>query len=748
MKKTLVTLLIFLICFNLNAVVNSDTGIYINNVQAISITADGQEPFTAKAPTDLGRPSVAVVLSGGGARGLAHIAVLSALEEMGIPIDMVVGTSMGALIAGLYCGGYSPGDITRLVTENDLTQLFTQILETDYQPLIEAFDENRFNILSLAVTENSVGETSGVISDKKILDFFHTILGRVPENISFDDLEVPYRAVATDATSGDYVLFEGGSLVDAMRASMSIPLVFDAYEVEGLYLLDGGMVDNMPVSYAKSLGYDIVIGVDLNESAHFNAEDMHTISGAVEASFHLIVVNTIRNQYSDATLVLTPDVDDIAVLDFSNTEEIIKRGTDEVELHLEELQEIASLFVDASSGTSSYAKDPDRLGPYFTLLEAEGGEGTEASDASESSDVAAASEIQWSNLIANEEKTGALASSRLLFGAFGESEFYTRFNGEYPSLLQFLPGIRSSLFLKNLNKTEWDFSLSAYLGDNISLGADFFYPLSGEASKFYFKPAISFTFGSISVVSNRANPTPFNVMDFQTEIEMSFKYTDGKCYNLNAGFKCNLYVLGSTIGSSKTTCFGGPRIFFNGVWYGNYEQNLFATTGLRVDFISSFGIYSKEPVYTLGFSYKQNYSVTSTFSLSADVKLYTSREPMELMASYMKFGGWDGIPGSSNSLYARDVITLGLSAQYSLGGFLPSFLVGQVRAGWRSESDAFHIASSGVTPENKCTAPFSELATFDIGVGFGYGVQTPICDLIIGLGVSLAGDFAIYFKCY
>lgn len=121
---------------------------------------------------------------------------------------------------------------------------------------------------------------------------------------------------------------------------------------------------------------------------------------------------------------------------------------------------------------------------------------------------------------------------------------------------------------------------------------------------------------------------------------------------------------------------------------------------------------------------------------------------MEYIASYKRFGGWDGIPGASNSLYARDVITLGVGAQYGLGGFLPSFLIAEIRAGWRSKADAFTISSRGVAPENKCTAPFSELADFDLGFGFGYGVQTPICDLIIGLGISIDGEFAVYFKCY
>ncbi len=737
MKKTFIIFLLICVCFSLSAVVNKDTGVYINDVQAISITTEGQTPFSYKAPTDLGRPSVAVVLSGGGARGIAHIAVLEALEEKGIPVDMVMGTSMGALIGGLYAAGYSAGDIRRLVTENDLTQLFSQILESDYQPMIEPFDDTKYNVLTVALTDKNIGETSGIVSDKRILSFFHQILSRIPEDISFDDLAIPYRAVATDATSGDYVLFEGGSLIDAMRASMSIPLAFDAYEVEGLYLLDGGMVDNMPIEYARSLGYDIVIGVNLNESLHFNAEDMQTLSGAVNASFNLIVINTIRNQYSSADIILTPIVDDIAVLDFSNTEEILQRGTDEVLRQEAKLDEIATLFSDLN-----LAKDSSRVGSYFSLPE------TEATV--ETVELTGEEKLakEWSKLTTNEEKTDAFSSSRLLLGVNGISEIYTRLDYKSPVLLQFLPEMMSTFFIKDVNKTGWDLSLFAYLGDNINLEASFLYPFSSVDSKFYFYPSIGITLGSVSTISNRANPTLISVMDFQTDLELAFKYTDGKCYNLNAGFASKFYAVGMTIDGSKASFKALPKIFFNGIWYGNYTQNLFAQTGLKVQFTSSLGFYQNKMNYVLGLSYKQHIPILETLTLTADATVFTSREPAEYMASYVQFGGWDGVLGVSSSLYARDVITLGLGAQYSLGGFLPSFLLLQLRAGWRSESDAFLIANRGMAPENDCTAPFSELADFNLGFGVGYGVQTPIGDLLVGLGFSIEGDFAIYFKVY
>ena len=138
--------------------------------------------------------------------------------------------------------------------------------------------------------------------------------------------------------------------------------------------------------------------------------------------------------------------------------------------------------------------------------------------------------------------------------------------------------------------------------------------------------------------------------------------------------------------------------------------------------------------------------------LSFDVLAVTSREPVEFMSSYTKLGGWNGVPGCSNAVYVRDAIVLGAASQWSLGGFLPSFLVCELRGGWRSSNTAFSISSassdSGIAPSNAVSAPFSELGAFDVGIGVGYGVKTPMCDFLVGVGLCIDGEFSLYFECY
>ncbi len=738
MRKTVLAisvLLFFFSLFDAFAVVTADAQVKINGIHAISVTATGQEPFSAKAPDNLGRPSVAVVLSGGGARGLAHIALLEALEERGIPIDMVMGTSMGSLIAGLYCAGYSSGDIERLVTENDLTDLFTDILETGAEPLIEPFSHTRSNILSVSLGDAGIGDASGIVSDRKILSFFHQILANIPEDISFDDLPVPYRAVATDVATGDYVLFEGGSLVDAMRSSMSIPLVFDAYEVQGLYLMDGGLVDNMPIKYARDLGYDIVIAMDMNGSSSVDAEEMHSMSGAANATFRLIVLNTIKNQYAYADLVLVPQVEDIGTLSFGDPQTVIQRGWDEVERHAGTLDGLAAMFKDSDLDV----KDPYRTGVYFSM-----------ESPSSKTDVSEPSNLDEPSFIAKD----ALSTSRFNLGVSGSSEISTVFDGQTPIVLKFLPTIEASFFEKDMKGTDWDLLVSAYLGDNLRLGAAFLYPLDdvGDDARFYFKPDFSMTLGAVTTLANRANPQLKDSMDFASDLKLGVKFTDGKRFNSNFGLSLRFYALGRTIDGSPTTFSLMPVLFANGIWYGGFEDSLFSTTGIRVDFKSSLGFHRNELTYTMGVSYEHNVPLNSLLCLSFDVLAVTSREPVEFMSSYTKFGGWNGVPGCSNAVYVRDAIVLGTAAQWSLGGFLPSFVVCELRGGWKSSNTAFSISSasndSGVAPSNAATAPFTELGGFDIGIGVGYGIKTPMCDFLVGVGLCIDGEFSLYFECY
>lgn len=204
------------------------------------------------------RPTVALVLGGGGAKGAAEVGVLKAIEESGVPIDYVVGTSIGSIVGGLYSLGYRSAELDSLFSNQNWTQLFNDLRVKD--------DDRSEQIYGF-----------GLLKGKGILEFLDTLAasrptyrgpGRFPDSILFDRLPIPYRAVAADVRTGTAVALSQGSLPMAMRASMSIPGAFKPVRIDTLVLLDGGVVNNLPVDVARAMGADYVIAVDLTQNKH------------------------------------------------------------------------------------------------------------------------------------------------------------------------------------------------------------------------------------------------------------------------------------------------------------------------------------------------------------------------------------------------------------------------------------------------------------------------------------------------
>jgi len=203
---------------------------------------------------------VVLVLSGGGARGLAHIGVLEILEEQGIPIAGIVGTSMGSIIGGLAASGYAPGELRRVVEDLDLTNLLSERTNPIFVPLPSdnLTPRNKIPWVMLNQAGEVIGPLGG-LSGVKLLERFAQLASRV-QVVRFDELPIPFAAVATDLETGEKVVLRAGSLASAMRASMAIPGLFEPWPMGDRLLVDGGLVSNLPVETAKELfpGYPVI----------------------------------------------------------------------------------------------------------------------------------------------------------------------------------------------------------------------------------------------------------------------------------------------------------------------------------------------------------------------------------------------------------------------------------------------------------------------------------------------------------
>ncbi|HHY0519344.1 patatin-like phospholipase family protein [Vibrio parahaemolyticus] len=221
------------------------------------------------------RPKVAVVLAGGGAKGAAHIGVLKALEEMHIPVDIITGTSMGAYVGGLYATGISADEIESFIYSVDWNSGYRDRVDRSQRRVRDKEYEDRYQITTdLGLRFGEVRAPTGVVQGQNMLRVLRETTGNLGRFDSFDELAIPYRSVATDILELDEVVIGNGYLVDAMMASMSVPGALPPYKLNGHMLVDGGVVNNMPVDVARAMGADVVIAVDI--STDYKTEDDFT----------------------------------------------------------------------------------------------------------------------------------------------------------------------------------------------------------------------------------------------------------------------------------------------------------------------------------------------------------------------------------------------------------------------------------------------------------------------------------------
>lgn len=281
------------------------------------------------------RPKIALVLSGGGARGGAHVGVLKVLEEKKIPIDMIVGTSMGSFVGGLYASGKTPQEIETLLTQTNWREYIRTDFDRADTPISRKKREYTYQGklgIGINVNNDPVLPT-GVLKRQPMLFKFLQETQHAQNIKDFDKLPIPYRAVATDIRNGDAVVLRSGSLAKSIYASSSIPGGFQPINIDGVDLVDGGVSDNISIGVAKKMGADIIIAVDVSED----------FSEELDVNSYLVVMGQLVNilmrknaNESIATLgekdvLLTPNLDGYTGLDADKYVPIIQAGVEVTE---------------------------------------------------------------------------------------------------------------------------------------------------------------------------------------------------------------------------------------------------------------------------------------------------------------------------------------------------------------------------------------------------------------------------------
>jgi len=287
----------------------------------VASVAGGQEPTP--------RLRIGICLAGGGARGGAHIGVLQVLEEMRVPVDCITGTSIGSIVGGLYASGMSPAAMDSAVSSIDWFSVF------DDEPARRLTDFRRkqedylpYFDIRMGIGKDGLARPGGIVSGQKLMFLLRQLTLHTTGIDDFDDLPIPYRAVAANLADGSMVVLGGGTLADAMRASMAIPGVFSPHVIGGETLVDGGILRNVPYDIVKSMGADIVIVVDVTMPPDEMEADP-SLHGVLKQTMKLTIVINSMDSLSEMAaddLLLVPDLDGIGVQNFDRIAETTGRG--------------------------------------------------------------------------------------------------------------------------------------------------------------------------------------------------------------------------------------------------------------------------------------------------------------------------------------------------------------------------------------------------------------------------------------
>ncbi|TDQ49886.1 patatin-like phospholipase family protein [Permianibacter aggregans] len=292
------------------------------------------------------RPKIGVALSGGGARGGAHIGVLRAIEDAQIPIDCIAGTSMGATVAGMYAAGYSIDEI-----EKSFRELNWSVGFTDKTPRAELSyrrkqDDAGFLVdFDVGIREGEISLPRGVLVGQSLNLQLKLLTTRARHIHDFDQLPIPFRAIAADLTTGEAVILKDGDLADALHASAAIPGVYEPVERDGRLLVDGGVAQNLPVETVRELCADIVIAVDISTPMR-NKDELNSLVDVLDQLSNML---TRRNtEASIATLqapdvLIRPNLADYSASDFLRMGAIIESGYQTASAAIDKLEPIVAL---------------------------------------------------------------------------------------------------------------------------------------------------------------------------------------------------------------------------------------------------------------------------------------------------------------------------------------------------------------------------------------------------------------------
>lgn len=316
----------------------------------------------AQTNDSITRPRVGVVLSGGGAKGFAHIGVLKVIEESGLPIDYIAGTSMGSIVGGLYSIGYSPETMIRLVKEQNWDAVMSDAIPRKYISVDDKILDRHY--LATFPFRNRKIEMKSAIYDGAMVNLLLARLTSPVYNIrNYSELSVPFLCVAADIETAEAYEMTRGNLQRSIRASMSIPFYFTPVEVDGRLLIDGGMRNNFPVHNLRDKGLDIIIGVNVQRDFR-KKDDLNSLAKILDQMIAMTDIDANMKAQEDVDIHIKPNLSNFGMMDFNYYDTIIALGEQAARQYLPEFKRLA----DSIKSIEDYTLERPDIEPLDTIF--------------------------------------------------------------------------------------------------------------------------------------------------------------------------------------------------------------------------------------------------------------------------------------------------------------------------------------------------------------------------------------------
>lgn len=287
------------------------------------------------------RPKVGLVLSGGGAKGLAHIGVLKVIDSLGIKVDYVAGTSMGAIVGGLYASGYNAEQLDAIFSNVDVDALLQDFTPRGSKSFYEKRNDEIY-ALTLPFNKFKLGLPSGLSKGLYNFNLLSSLTQHVSHVRDFKQLPIPFLCIATDAETGEKVVLDSGVLAQNMIASGALPTLYSPVEINGRVLIDGGVVDNYPIEELKSQGIDIVIGVDVQDGLK-TRDELKGVTSVLAQINNFSMIEKMEGKQKATDIYIKPDIKGFTVVAFDKGKEIIGKGKEKALEFVKELTPFRNL---------------------------------------------------------------------------------------------------------------------------------------------------------------------------------------------------------------------------------------------------------------------------------------------------------------------------------------------------------------------------------------------------------------------